>query len=123
MAVGSKQVNHSDRDTADRKEFKARRLALLGMLLLALHPLFGITAVIGVLINHMQAPITETTVYESHRRWQLGIFWLALAAYALAAWWWYESGNPLGLQMTLLTVVVALLINLFAWLRAKALPV
>ena len=70
----------------------ARQLALLGILLQALHVLFGITALIGVLINHVQIEQARGTVYYSQLRWQIVTFWSGLIAYATATWLWMAEG-------------------------------
>lgn len=71
---------------------RARQLALLGILLQALHILFGITAVIGVLIAHVQLERASGSVYHSQIRWQIITFWTGLFAYALAAILWLRLG-------------------------------
>ena len=71
---------------------RARQLALLGILLQALHILFGITAVIGVLIAHVQLERASGSVYHSQIRWQIITFWTGLFAYVLAAILWLRLG-------------------------------
>jgi len=70
----------------------ARRLAVLGLLLQALHVLFGITAIMGMFINHMLIDKTKDTLYYSHIRWQLVTFWVSAALYALAFYAWLQLG-------------------------------
>lgn len=76
-------------DTIDNP---ARRLVILGLLLQALHVLFGFTAIMGMFINHMLIDQSRNTVYHSHIRWQLITFWLCAGLYTLAFLAWYYSG-------------------------------
>jgi uncharacterized membrane protein len=57
---------------------------MLGIILLALHPLFGITAVIGMLISTIGLRSVEGTIYHSHLKWQISTFWIGLIAYVIA---------------------------------------
>lgn len=70
----------------------ARRLVILGLLLQALHVLFGFTAVMGMFINHMLIDQSKDTVYHSHIRWQLVTFWITAALYVLAFLAWFYQG-------------------------------
>lgn len=70
----------------------ARRLVVLGLLLQALHVLFGITAIMGMFINHMLVEKSKDTLYYSHIRWQLMTFWVSAALYALAFYAWLQLG-------------------------------
>ena len=70
----------------------ARRLVILGVLLQSLHVLFGFTAIMGMLINHMLIDQSKNTVYHSHIRWQLITFWLSAALYLLAFLGWFYYG-------------------------------
>jgi len=73
-------------------ENSAKRLVILGLLLQGLHVLFGITAIMGMLITHMLIDRSKNTVYHSHLRWQLVTFWLCAALYLLAFIIWHHSG-------------------------------
>jgi len=70
----------------------ARRLVILGLLLQSLHVLFGVTAVMGMFINHMLIDQSKNTVYHSHLRWQLITFWVCAALYVCAFLAWYRIG-------------------------------
>jgi len=70
----------------------ARRLVILGILLQALHVLFGFTAVMGMFINHMLIDQSKNTVYHSHLRWQLITFWSCAALYVVAFFAWHLYG-------------------------------
>jgi len=69
-----------------------KRLVILGLLLQALHVLFGFTAIMGMFINHMLIDQSKNTVYHSHIRWQLVTFWVAAAMYAVAFLAWLKLG-------------------------------
>jgi len=69
-----------------------RRQSILGIILLALHPLFGITAVIGMLISSTSLKSVEGTIYHSHLKWQISTFWFGLAAYVIAFSVWRSFG-------------------------------
>lgn len=53
----------------------AHRLAVLVYVLYTLGILFGITALIGVIINHTKLADTHGTYSHSHFIWQIGSFW------------------------------------------------
>lgn len=74
-----------------------RRQSMLGIILLALHPLFGITAVIGMLISTTSLKSVEGTIYYSHLKWQISTFWMGLIAYviAFALWRSFELTWPI----------------------------
>jgi len=76
----------------DTKDNAAKRLVILGLLLQGLHVLFGITAIMGMFINHMLIDKSENTIYHSHLRWQLISFWLSAALYLLAFLAWNNTG-------------------------------
>jgi len=72
-----------------------RRFALLGVLLQVLHILFGVTAVIGMYLNHHRLPKMQSILWRNHCRWQLTTFWFGAALYAItiliglrfSIWW------------------------------------
>jgi len=74
-------------------DYHARQLAILGVLLQILHPLFGITAIIGMLVTHTKIQDSKGTIYHSQLRWQLVTFWTGLAAWTAALWWWLSYKN------------------------------
>ncbi len=67
---------------------KAANLVLLIYLLFLLAPLFGITAIIAILINHSQYKQQENAVVKSHLKWQIISFWmcfiLAVCAFSIS---------------------------------------
>lgn len=74
------------------KDSDAKRLVMLGLMLQALHIMFGFTAIMGMFINHMMIDQSKNTVYHTHIRWQLVTFWLCAALYAAAFFVWYHYG-------------------------------
>jgi len=94
---------------------QCRRLALLGILLQALHILFGVTAIIGMLIAHTRLDSTHGTLYYSHLKWQLVTFWLALPAYAAAAWLWLFADSHWPVLMVAAFVVYRLAVSVHYW--------
>ncbi len=98
-------MQHDQPSEPDALIQQATRLGVLGYLLQLLHVLFGVTAVMGMLINHTRGSDVKGTYVESHIRWQVVSFWLLGAAYILAFFYWHSSGNH---WLILLTLVVAL---------------
>ena len=103
------------------KEVKSRQLALLGILLQCLHVLFGITAVIGVLIAHNKIQSTAGTVYHSQLRWQLITFWVGLFAYALAIYFWITQSMIWPIVLVFAFVLYRLITSIIYWQRSQAL--
>lgn len=99
---------------------RARQLALLGILLQGLHVLFGITAVIGVLVAHTKLKETENTPYHSHLRWQITTFWFALGGYVIGFYLWFEQQYPYVVIAVLAWVIYRTLVNLSCWRRKVA---
>ena len=98
---------------------QSRRLAQLGILLQTLHVLFGITAIIGMLIAHTHLASTEGTIYHSHLKWQLTTFWGALAAYAVAVWLWLSVGILWPVVLVAGIVAYRILVNLQHWVSEQ----
>ena len=68
----------------------------------ALGFLWGITAVVGVIINYVKREDARGTVYESHFDWQIRTFWWALA--------WLVVGVVLAI------LLVGVLVLFVAWI-------
>ena len=68
----------------------------------ALSFLWGITAIVGVIINYVKREDARGTVYESHFDWQIRTFWWALA--------WLAVGFVLAF------VLVGFLVLFIAWI-------
>ena len=60
------------------QEQAARRLTHLIYALQALAFFAGITAVVGVFLNHLKREDVAGTLSESHFRWQINTFWWGL---------------------------------------------
>jgi len=87
---------------------------------LTLHPLFGITAIIGMLISSMSLNKTEGTPYHSHLKWQITTFWLGLVAYAVTFWVWQSFGYFWPIVIAFVFVVYRVLININRWTHQQA---
>ncbi|MBX2835578.1 MAG: hypothetical protein KTR35_01910 [Gammaproteobacteria bacterium] len=71
----------------------ARSQAILGFILQALYPLFGITAVMGFIINLVLIDRTLNTVYHSQIKWQQWTFIIGAFAYLLGWFFYRETGQ------------------------------
>lgn len=98
----------------------ARQLALLGMLLQFLHILFGITAIIGVIVTQTHKHNTLGSVYQSHLRWQFVTFWIALVGYASGFYLWITHSTPWLAAAVLALVNYRLIVNYLAWINRRA---
>lgn len=94
---------------------QARSKSLLGIILLALHPLFGITAIIGVLVATMSLNSTSGTPYHSHLKWQITTFWVGFVAYAFAFWYWATSDQTWAIVVAFGFVAYRLSVNISHW--------
>lgn len=72
---------------------KAKNQTTLVYLLFALHILFGITGLIGVIICHTKKEVTEHTVFNSHRIWQIWTFWTGTVGYTAGFYYWITMGS------------------------------
>ena len=55
-----------------------KNIALVVYILQALSFLWGVTAIVGVIINYVKRDDARGTVYESHFDWQIRTFWWGL---------------------------------------------
>jgi uncharacterized membrane protein len=55
-----------------------KNIALVVYILQALSFLWGVTAIVGVIINYVKRDDAKGTVYESHFDWQIRTFWWGL---------------------------------------------
>lgn len=55
-----------------------RQITLVVYILQALSFFFGLTAIIGVIINYIKKEEAAGTLYESHFDWQIRTFWWGL---------------------------------------------
>jgi uncharacterized membrane protein len=70
----------------------------------ALSFLWGITAIVGVVINYVKREDALGTVYESHFDWQIRTFWWGLA-------WFF-----VGIALAILLVGVVVLFVAWIWM-------
>ena len=55
-----------------------KNVTLMVYLLQALSFLWGVTAIVGVIVNYVKRDDAKGTVYESHFDWQIRTFWWGL---------------------------------------------
>jgi uncharacterized membrane protein len=55
-----------------------KNVAMMVYLLQALSFLWGVTAIVGVVVNYVKRDDVRGTVYESHFDWQIRTFWWGL---------------------------------------------
>ncbi len=87
-------------DSQARMSPDAYRQTTLVYLLYALHMLFGVTALIGVIICHTRKPDKVNKVYSSHKVWQLWTFWAGLLGYSAGFYYWTTRGSLMILGVT-----------------------
>ncbi len=97
-------------------EQAARRLALLGIVLQAMHVLFGITGIMGFAINAALIKRTQNTVYHSQIRWQLSTFWIIFFMYALALWNWQQNTQFWPVLMVLAFAMYRIGTSIWFWI-------
>ena len=102
-------------------EEAARKKSLLGIILLALHPLFGVTAIMGMLISAMSLKSTEGTPYHSHLKWQIATFWIGFVAYTLGFWYWSAFGQTWAIIVAFGVIAYRLSVNINHWVNSLAL--
>jgi len=90
-------------------------------LLQALHVLFGVTAIIGLLVTHSRRAITEGTVYHSQLRWQFITFWLAAAGYSIGFYLWVSHQYIWVLPAVLIFLVYRLVVGTLYWRSERTL--
>lgn len=97
----------------------ARRLTLFGMLLQILHVLFGVTALLGIIITQTHKHTTAGSVYESHLRWQFVTFWMGLAGYVPAFYLWITQSTPWLVVAVFILVAYRIIVSCNAWARHR----
>jgi len=55
-----------------------KNIAMMVYLLQALSFLWGVTAIVGVIVNYVKRDDARGTLYESHFDWQIRTFWWGL---------------------------------------------
>jgi len=99
---------------------QSRNLALLGILLQSFYVLFGITAVIGVLISHSKLSSTIGTIYHSQLRWQIITFWTGLLVYAVSIYLWLTQSITWPIVLAFVFVLYRLVVSVFYWRQTRA---
>lgn len=61
-----------------------RRFAILGVLLQALHVLFGVTAILGMYLTLGRIKTLHNPLWREHCQWQLKTFWIGAILYTLS---------------------------------------
>ena len=119
MVAGS-HISAGKQSAAQTQTRDARQLVLLGILLQALHVLFGVTAIIGVLVTQTRTHSTKGSVYQSHLHWQFVTFWIGATGYAAGFYVWVTHGNPWLVLLVLFIVLYRLVVSAIYWRAAKA---
>jgi len=99
----------------------SQRLPLLGYLLYALGILFGITALIGVIINHTKLPHISDVDTRSHIVWQIVSFWILFAGIALVVVLWPGGYSKMLAYTCLFWWIASALTGI--WYLAKKRPI
>ena len=68
------------KNCSDPKQFSPKNIAQIVYLCQALSFLFGITAIVGVILNYLKRDEAKGTWLESHFVWQIKTFWIGLIA-------------------------------------------
>lgn len=101
-----------------------RQVALIGYVLYALAPLTaGLTGLFAVGINYFQRGEMRGSVYESHFKWQIRLFWESLLWLSLGflTVWFHYLGLGI-LLFGLLRFIYRLGVGFFCLNRGKPLP-
>jgi uncharacterized membrane protein len=80
-----------------------KNVALVVYILQALSFLWGVTAIVGVIINYVKRDDARGTVYESHFDWQIRTFW------------WGLLWAVVGIVLAMLLVGFAILFVAWVW--------
>lgn len=122
------KLQQSERDqlTQDSTDLsyvqQANRLAVLGYLLYALGIVFGVTALIGVIVNHTCIERTKQTIAYSHCKWQIISFWVLFAGLAATVMMWHASIGKLIAGCCFVWWLVSLLIGIWFLAARKPIP-
>ncbi len=109
----TQSTNRRDKNTAHNP----LRLAALVYLLFFLGILFGITALIGVIINHTHFAQTKGSIASSHFRLQIISFWGLFCALTASFMWWPGNAAMALVTGSLLWWAITALCG--SWLLAK----
>jgi uncharacterized membrane protein len=73
--------NKSNPNAGDEAEFKTITMVIYA--LQALSFVFGITAIVALIINYVKREDVKGTLYENHFNWQIRTFWWGLLWFVL----------------------------------------
>ena len=71
-------VNDSGTPKSPEELAGLKNITLMVYLLQALSFLWGVTAIVGVIVNYVKRDDVRGTVYDSHFDWQIRTFWWGL---------------------------------------------
>lgn len=114
-------ISAQDRTQQDRTQ-RAHQLAVLVYLLYLLGVLFGITALIGVIINHTKVAKTRDTHAYSHFIWQMASFWILFIGAALVVILWPASVTKLLIYACLAWWITSAIIGVWFLRRQRPIP-
>jgi len=101
-------------------EKKMRDLAWLGLLLQAFGVMFGITALIGMLISSTKLEEAKGSIYRSHLIWQIVTFWLAVLAVLGSYIAYSKTGETWPMLLAGAFIIYRLLTSLFLLIEKQA---
>jgi len=82
-----------------------KNVTMVVYLLQALSFLWGVTAIVGIVVNYVKRDDVRGTVYESHFDWQIRTFWWGLA--------WFVVG-----MLLIIAAGLGFLVLFVAWIWA-----
>ncbi len=103
-----------------KRDQDLRNLAWLGLLLQGLGAMFGVTALIGMLISASKLKEAKGTIYESHLRWQIVTFWLAVVAAAISYWAYVNYDVNWPMIIAVLFIIYRMVTSLFLLIEKQA---
>jgi uncharacterized membrane protein len=80
-----------------------KQVTMVVYVLQALSFAFGVTAVVGLVINYVKRDETVGTLYESHFNWQIRTFW------------WGLVWTIVGIVLSMIVIGVAVLFVVWIW--------
>jgi len=102
------------------REEKLRNLAWLGLLLQAFGVMFGVTALMGMLISSTKLKEADGSIYRSHLIWQIVTFWLGAIA-AIGSYFAYsKTGQTWPMILAGAFIIYRLLTSLFLLIEKQA---
>ena len=101
---------------------QAHRLAVLVYLLYLFGVLFGVTALIGVIINHTHIERTRETYAHSHFIWQIVSFWILFAGVVTFILLWPDVSGTWLAALCLLWWMASAFIGICYLVQNKPIP-